>query len=63
MIVRVSVVLRRTVEELVLVVVLVKNTLKDKNTRTTTTLTLLDETFTDLPKPTQRTGTRHLLLQ
>ena len=32
-------------------------------TRTTTTLTLLDETFTDLPKLTQRTGTRHLLLQ
>ena len=29
---------------------------------TTTTLTLLDETFTDLLKLTQRTGTQHLLL-
>jgi len=27
-----------------------------------TTLTLLDETFTDLLRLTQRTGTRHLLL-
>ena len=38
------------------------NTLNVFFTRTTT-LTLLDETFTDLPKLTQRTGTRHLLLQ
>ena len=37
------------------------NTLNVFYTRTTTTLTLLDETFTDLPKLTQRTGTRHLL--
>ena len=32
-------------------------------TKTTTTLTLLDETFIDLLKLTQRTGTQHLLLQ
>ena len=32
-------------------------------TKITTTLTLLDETFTDLLKLTQRTGTQHLLLQ
>ena len=31
--------------------------------KTTTTLTLLDETFTDLQKLTHRTGTQHLLLQ
>jgi len=32
-------------------------------TKTTTTLTLLDETFTDLLKLTLRTGTQHLLPQ
>ena len=38
------------------------NTLNVFFSRTTTTLTLLDETFTDLLKLTHQTGTRHLLL-
>ena len=46
------------------------DSLRDENrylervfTKTTTTPTLLDETFIDLLKLTQRTGTQHLLLQ
>jgi len=39
------------------------DTLKVFFTKTTTTLTLLDETFTDPLKLTQRTGTQRLLLQ
>ena len=38
------------------------NTLNVFFSRTTTTLSLLDETFTDLLKLTHQTGTRHLLL-
>ena len=38
------------------------NTLNLFFTRTTATLTLLDETFTNLPKLMQQTGTQHLLL-